>query len=272
MKKIQMLSIAAVGAAWLGGCSLFELDNKDLPAETLRGRVVDAATGEPVLTDQGGEGIRVRLTETSYKGNANPTHNPDFFCRPDGTFQNTKLFKGTYTVQLDGPFVPLYVEDASGTPQRDETRTIEISGVKEETFEVQPFLKVEWVEEPSVAGNILTAKIRVTRATPFEDCKAAMSPITGYADSWLNLESVMLYISYSPYVGYRERDARWTNEVTGANNALLGQVITIRSRSENPLPEGRTFFVRPAARVQYGREAGAIKNCYNYGETKIVLN
>ena len=50
-------------------CSLFQLDNYDAPEEILRGEVIDAETGERVLTDQGSEGIRVRLIETSWEGN-----------------------------------------------------------------------------------------------------------------------------------------------------------------------------------------------------------
>ena len=85
---IPVLAAAVIAAS---SCSLFQLDNAEGPKETIKGKVVDVETGEPVLTDQGSEGIRVRLTELSYGENA--THNPDFYCRPDGTFQNTKIFK-----------------------------------------------------------------------------------------------------------------------------------------------------------------------------------
>ena len=100
-------------------CSLFQLDNYDAPSETLRGEVVDVATGEPVLTDQGSEGIRVRLIETSWEGNVTPL---DFYCRPDGTFQNTKLFEADYNVRVDGPFLPIYLEDADGIPVVNQTK------------------------------------------------------------------------------------------------------------------------------------------------------
>ena len=52
--------VAAIAAA--SSCSLFQLDNYDEQSETIKGKVVDVATGEPVLTDQGSEGIRVRMT------------------------------------------------------------------------------------------------------------------------------------------------------------------------------------------------------------------
>ena len=53
----------------LTSCSMFEIDNYDEPAETIWGEVVDEATGKRVLTDQGSEGIRVRLTELSWGDN-----------------------------------------------------------------------------------------------------------------------------------------------------------------------------------------------------------
>src|SRR4051812_21700059 len=138
-------------------CSLFELDNYPAPAETLQGEVTDAATGDPVRTDQGSEGIRVRLTEVSWSDN--PTPNPDFFCMPDGTFQNTKVFKGKYNIRIDGPFIPLLREDERGVPIADETQTTDISGVTKVKFEVQPFLKVEWVGEPEVINGKIRAKV-----------------------------------------------------------------------------------------------------------------
>ena len=102
MKKLPIY-IQLFALFSLTSCSLFELDNYELPAETVQGQVVDVATGEPVLTDQGSEGIRVRLLETSWGDNATP--NPDFFCMPDGSFQHTKLFKGRYNIRIDGPFI-----------------------------------------------------------------------------------------------------------------------------------------------------------------------
>src|SRR5690606_3927413 len=139
MKNITYLLLFAL--ITLSSCSMFELDNYDLPSETLQGEVVDRETGEPVLTDQGGEGIRVRLTELSWGDNVSP--NPDFFCMPDGTFQNTKLFAGTYNVRIDGPFIPLIREDDRGVPLADETQTLDINGVSNVRFEVQPFLRLE---------------------------------------------------------------------------------------------------------------------------------
>ena len=160
MKKILFYALTAASAL-LCSCELFELDNYDGPGETIRGAVVDAATGNPVLTDQGSEGIRVRMTELSWGDNVE--HNPDFFCRPDGTFQNTKVFKGRYNVRVDGPFIPIVREDERGVPLADESKTLDIDGVTDVRFEVQPFLNVEFVGDPMVSNGRITARVRVTR-------------------------------------------------------------------------------------------------------------
>ncbi|MCG8308225.1 MAG: DUF3823 domain-containing protein [Cytophagales bacterium] len=246
-------------------CGLVELDNYDVPAETLQGEVVDMATGEPVLTDQGSEGIRVRLTELSWGENV--THNPDFYCMPDGTFQNTKLFKGTYNIRIDGPFIPLLREDDRGVPVADETQNLDIGGITNVRFEVQPFLKVEWVGEPTMENGKITAKVRVTRAVSEEDFQAKIEPMGGYSSSFLNVTDIQLFVSYSSSVGYRARDERWSNKIeySGSEfNSLLGETITIESNGT--IPSGRVVFIRAAARINYDTPKGSGIRRWNYNE------
>ena len=264
MKKI-MLFLALGSLLSLTSCSLFKLDNYDAPAETLQGEVVDVATGDPVLTDQGSEGIRVRLTELSYGDNVE--HNPDFYAKADGTFQNTKLFKGNYNIRIDGPFIPLYREDAAGTPLADETKTMDIKGVTKVRFEVQPFLKVEWVGQPTVSNGKITAHVKVTRAVSAEDFKAKVEPMGSYKDAYLNVTDLQLFVSYSSSVGYRARDERWSSELDYSGTAfekLMGQTITIKSNGT--IPSGRTVFVRAAARINYDTPKGSGTRRWNYNE------
>ena len=107
MNKIVLYSLLC-SLFLFSSCKMFEMDNYDEPAETVWGEVVDEATGKRVLTDQGSEGVRVRLTELSWGDNVQ--HNPDFYCMMDGTFQNTKVFKGEYNVRIDGPLFRWYVK------------------------------------------------------------------------------------------------------------------------------------------------------------------
>jgi len=269
MKKIAFYLLFC-GLFSFSSCSMFEIDNYDSPSETLKGEVVDVATGDPVLTDQGSEGIRVRLTEVSWGDNVTP--NPDFYCKPDGSFQNTKLFKATYNIRIDGPFIPLIREDANGVPLADETKTMEIKGVKNVKFEVQPFLKVEWVSEPTVSNGKITAKVRVTRGVSEADFQSKIEPMGNYSSSFLNVTDIQLFVSYSSTVGYRARDERWSNKIeyTGsAFNSLLGQTITIQSAGT--IPSGRTVFVRAASRINYDTPVGSGTRRWNYNEPMEVV-
>lgn len=263
MKKIALYLSCTLFL--FSSCSLFELDNYDEPQETIQGEIVDVATGERVLTDQGSEGIRVRLTELSWGENAQ--HNPDFYCMPDGTFQNTKIFKGTYNVRIDGPFIPLVREDSNGVPLADESKEVDIKGTTKVKFEVQPFLKIEWVGEPTISEGKVTAKVRVTRAVSEADFQSKIEPMGSYSSSLLNVTDIQLFVGYSSSMGYRARDTRWTNEITytgSSFNELLGETITITS--QGTIPSGRTVFVRAAARINYDTPAGSGTRRYNYNE------
>ena len=211
MKRYLLHTLACCASLALCSCELFEVDNYEAPGETLRGEVVDKATGNPVLTDQGSEGIRVRLTELSWGPNVQP--NPDFYCRPDGTFQNTKLFKGTYLIEVDGPFIPLIRETEEGIPLADESKEMEIKGVTEVRFEVEPFLNVEFVGDPMVSNGKITARVRVTRGVSEDIFREKIEPMGSYDDSFQNVTDIQLFVSYSSTVGYRARDERWSNKI-----------------------------------------------------------
>ncbi len=251
MKKIFYLLCIALPVFFLGSC---ELDNYDWPEETLKGKVVDAATGEPVLTDQGSEGTRIRLRELSWKGTIAPD-NLDFYCMKDGTFQNTKVFKGNYNVRADGAFIPLLRRNAAGDTIADETKTMDIKGVTEIEFRVQPFLKLEWVGQPTISNGQITATFKVTRAVSPADFRAKIEPMGGYNANFLNVTDVRLFVSQLPFVGYREWDNRYSNEINYSGSsfeALLGQPITIKTKGV--IPPGRTVFIRAAARINYATE------------------
>jgi hypothetical protein len=269
MKKIS-LYIVSFALLSLSSCGLFELDNKDEPSATLQGEVIDAESGAPVLTDQGSEGIRVRLLELSYGENVQP--NPDFFCKSDGTFQNTKLFGGTYNIRIDGPFIPLLREDDRGTPLADETQTKEISDLTKVTFEVQPFLNVEWVGEPQIINGKVRAQVRVTRGVSEDDFRAKIEPMGGYNSNFQDVTDIQLFVSYSSSVGYRARDERWSSKIEYAGSAfsgLLGETITIES--VGAIPSGRAVFVRAAARINYDTPKGSGTRRWNYNEARQVL-
>ena len=248
----------------MSSCTLFQLDNYDAPAETLYGSVVDKKTGEPVLTDQGTEGIRVRLIETSWEGNVTPL---DFYCRPDGSFQNTKLFEADYNVCVDGPFVPLVLETEGGTVVKNETANIHLKGKKELKFEVSPFLKVRIDGSPMVSGGKVTAKVVVERATTRAELASVMEPTGIWEDYMANVTDIQLFVSYSSTVGYRNRDNRWSSEIkySGSSfDAMEGHPVSIKSNGT--IPSGRKVFIRAAARINFDTPMGSGTRRWNYSE------
>ncbi|MDR1919850.1 MAG: DUF3823 domain-containing protein [Tannerellaceae bacterium] len=267
MKRIIAIVWSGLLLLSFNSCELFELDNYDEPAETIWGEVVDVATGERVLTDQGSEGTRIRLRELSWTETAVP-NNFDFQCMKEGIFQNTKVFEGYYNVRIDGAFVPLVRLNQQGDTIFDGSLYTDIKGVTKVKFEVQPFLKVEWIGEPVVSEGKITAQFKVTRALSPAEFKDKIEPMGGYNDNFLNVTDVRLFVSQVQYVGYREWDNRYSVERTfegDAFNVLLGEPVTITTNGV--IPSGRTVFIRAAARINYQTENIAR---HNYNEAKRV--
>ncbi len=259
MKKIFYLLICFTIFLPFVSC---DIDNYPEPQETIKGKVVDVATGEPVLTDQGSEGTRIRLRELSWKETPTPD-NFDFWCMKEGIFQNTKVFKGHYNVRIDGAFIPIVRRNSQGDTIADESKYIDIKGVTEVEFKVQPFLKLEWVGQPTVKDGKITATFVVNRAVSPADFKAKVEPMGNYNDNFLNVTDVRLFVSQVAYVGYREWDNRYSVE-RGFNGsdfeAQFGKPITITTNGV--IPNGRTVFIRAAARINYATE-GIRRHNYN---------
>lgn len=250
-------------------CSLFELDNYDGPEETIQGKIVDVETGEPVLTEQNANGIRVRLTELSWGDNVTP--NPDFYAMDNGNYRNTKIFKGHYNVTVDGPFIPIYREDADGNVLEDGTVETDIRGVTTVNFMVQPFLKVEIVGEPVVSGGKVTAQVRVTRATSEAEFRSKIEPMGSYKDSFLNVTDVRLFVGYSSTVNSANQYSSWSNYIEYGGDSFdeyLGKPVTISSKGT--LKAGRKLFIRAAARINFDTPVGSGVRRYNFSEVREI--
>ncbi len=254
MKLLFHSILCCLAIVFLNSCNKNEIDNYDEPQETIKGTVVDNATGEPVLTDQGSEGTRVRLNEVSWTG-TRVASNFDFFSMKEGIFQNTKVFKGRYNVRIDGAFIPLLRLSPRGDTLANETKVIDIQGVTEVEFKVQPFLKIEWVGKPTVSNGKITAVIKVTRAVSAADFKTKIQPMGTYSDDLLNVTDVRLFVGQVPFVGFREWDNRYSTQINYTGNSfevMLGQPVTITT--SGVIPAGRTVFIRGAARINYATE------------------
>lgn len=123
MKKL--IYTLFIGASIILMSSCMGIDNFDEPDCHFTGRIIDSTTGENILADQGE--CRVRIWEKSFS--LNPA-NQDIPVKQDGTFNNTKLFAGTYDVVPEGAWWPA------------DTIRIGIGRKAVEDFEVTPYLKL----------------------------------------------------------------------------------------------------------------------------------
>ena len=98
MKIFRKLSISVLILACLTSC---ELDNYEAPGSCIYGTIIDAETGEPIpLPVEGSTGAVISLMEVG----TGATLAHSFYAKQDGTFRNSMIFDGKYTVTADGPF------------------------------------------------------------------------------------------------------------------------------------------------------------------------
>ena len=249
MKKIIYLFIA--GLSILGGTSCQKFDNYDEPEETLQGAIIDKDTQQPFQTEVAENGVRMKLLEYSWSDNPTPYY---FYVKQDGTFTNTKIFKGNYNIEPQGAFVPLVITDSNGQVTSDESVTMDIKGTVTLNFEVDPFLRVESVGEPVINGNSISVQVKITRGTSNPDYQQ-------------DLSDVCLFINgSSPYVGNNNYDDRYDQHLTGDDvSDMIGKTVTLTTTGE--LPTGRTWYIRVGARID--KDIAGAKR-YNYTEVKEI--
>lgn len=205
-----------------------EKDNYDAPDATLKGQISDHH-GNPLQTAQGKGSMAIRIVETSFaNGDESVVVTPqDLNMYQDGSYVNTKLFGGTYTVV---PYQGAFYEDV-------EEMTVELKGGKTTIadFTVTPYLTLEWVKEPYIdSEGFLNASFKFTRNT--KDGFTTPEPL-----------DCMLYISRIEKCG-TESDSNYTPNATKITVADEGTEISLRSKIA--IKYSMTYWVRIGARVK----------------------
>lgn len=247
MKSIKHIVLSFLVLTIIASCG--EDDNYPAPAETFKGSIVDAETGEPFQTAMGGTGVRIKMMEYSWSATPTPYY---MYPMMDGQFNNNKIFKGEYGVTPEGAFVPLVEE------------RIQISGTVEKNYEVEPFLRIEWVGEPVVNGDgTATVQVKVTRGTTSPDYQQAL------AEAWL-------FVSETQYVGDFSYSPNYSTKLTGATLPALNGTVSITTGwpggigtgSQRIFPDySRKYFLRVAARIN--KQVNST-NVYNYSTVKEI--
>lgn len=242
MKSI-LYSLSGLALVFLFSCT--DIDNYDEPNAEMSGKVVDHATGGNFITGQGE--FNIRIWEKSWSDNPTPQDIP---VKQDGTFNDTKLFSGTYDVQpYGGPFWP--VDPQSG---------VKLLGSLEMNFEVTPYLQITDLTQELVGTNLkLTCKLK--------------APITQNLPRVLEVRP---FVSLTQFCGAGSRideynDDKYRKEVNtnwwdGVGDMTTGIGYETYVLPDLPLKSGRTFYVRVGARVEDTYRQ------YNYSEIiKVVV-
>ncbi|MDR3095100.1 MAG: DUF3823 domain-containing protein [Bacteroidales bacterium] len=134
------------------GC---EIDNYDEADGIITGTVMDVTTGEGLVTEQP-NGFLIYCREDSWTA-SEEKRGQDFWGKADGTFRNTRIFKGSYSVYpKDGPF---HTADIDTIP-------VEIRSGKEAKvdFEVTPYCSFSEViiQQSSTNSAAIVVSFKVT--------------------------------------------------------------------------------------------------------------
>lgn len=240
MKRIILYAIIPVGIA-LGAVSCMDIDNFDAPDAKISGNLIDKTTGKNMLVDQGD--THIRIWERSYSLNPNPQ---DLAVKMDGTYTNTKLFKGTYDmIPYDGAYWPC-----------DTTYDVKIgSKGAVQDFEVTPYLHVvDFKTELEGLNLTLSCRLQapvteglpqVVEIRPF----LSLNHFCGYAD----------HLSYYYTNTYRISIRKLWNKIGDEDgNGYETYSVTV------PVKSGYTYWCRMGVQVN-----NTFKN-WNYSEIEQI--
>ena len=229
MKKLIYSLLTGVIAFCITSC--MEIDNFDAPDAHLTCRLIDATTGENFITDH--IDSDVRIWEMSYSTDPSPQDIP---VKSDATYNNTKLFAGTYNVlPYNGPYWPA-----------DTAYNVQIGGgkVAVQDFTVTPYLKILEFKTDLV-GDTLTMSCRL------------QAPLTGRAGIALpQVLEIRPFLSLTQYCGnankidfygndYRINLRRTWEQLDADGDGISDATYTIKV----PVKEGYTYNVRMGANV-----------------------
>lgn len=262
MKKIWILFL---GVTLMSLPSCFELDNWDAPDCTFHGTVYDSYTGKPILSSQ--NDWQFRIWERSWTGHVGGavTHQ-ELRIKQDGTYQNTKLFAGTYDMlPYNGPYWPV-----------DTLKNVVLKGKTEQNFTVTPYVQIvdfTCTFDPTTPTPHLIFKCKV-KAPIFEKDGVAL-PNLYWVKAFIS-RTIWCGQGENSYIGeYLDADCRkqpnqpWdkviSEQITGTTNRGNG-VDTSGEFYIGPLPvkSGYTYWVRMGAAVNDTHRK------YNYSEILVI--
>jgi len=232
MKRHFDIKIIALTCFLFMIVSCSKIDNYDEPKETLKGQIIDKNTGNPLQTST--YDCMIKLEETSWSDTPTPLK---FTTKPDGTFMNSKVFQGTYTITpVDGPFFPI------------EGKSMEIKGTTTVDFEVVPYLNVSIVNLTQ-SGTSATVEFKITSST----------------DAY-KITDAQVFVATTPFVGDGTSLVEYKKSFNFRSIANTNVYSVTHTSKIDNLKSKRTYYIRVGARVD-----DPISKRYNYSEYQQVV-
>ena len=241
MKKITYI---VLGMTLLGFSSCFKKDNWAEPEARIYGNVIDFYTKKPLLTSQNDWSIRI--WERSWT-ESTPI-NQNIPIKQDGSYNNSKLFAGTYDML---PFGGAF------WPTTDTVKNVAFSANSAaQDFVVTPYLQVVDLTTTLSGTNLtLTCRLKAPKRVGLP-----------------NMVEVKPYLSLTEFVGESNyiNIGEYNNRRIQINKSWIdenGDVETSKLYTIGPLPvkSGYTYNVRVGANVNDANRK------YNYSEIKEVV-
>ena len=271
MKKILFLLL---GITLLSLSSCFKLDNWAAPDCTFHGTVYNEYTGEPILASQ--NDWQIRIWERTWKGHeGGAVTQQELRIKQDGTYQNTKLFAGTYDMlPYNGSFWPV-----------DTVRNIVLNKQTEQNFTVAPYVRIVdfaqvafWDGDKSRYNLMLRFKVQVPtdaggnvvlskngKALPLLNEVRPFISLTTFCGAGEN--SYLNFPEYTSDLTLRNPDKTWEQIFSesfkiGQTDIPAGNGLDTSGNFQIILPvkANYTYYVRVGARVKDAYEK------WNYSE------
>lgn len=211
MKQMKFFNYSILSILFCLTFTACEIDNYDAPDCTIEGTLYDQSN-QPFQVNQGAGIIRMR--ETSWaKDSTTYTANQTLKVQQDGTYRDTKIFKGTYRLlPYAGAFFPY---DDANQDGDDAGELVDIKNTAKQDFTVVPYLTLEWVQKPTVdADGYLNCSIKFTR-----------NQKPGY--DMPDLREALLHVSR--VVNADASDAELFTKATTITNSMEGTEIQFRT-------------------------------------------
>jgi len=240
MKKLLYLMI---GAAMLCLASCMEIDNWEPPSARFYGNVIDELTGQNIVVDQ--NDFSIRIWEKTWTESV-PQYQ-SLSVKADGSYNNTKLFPGTYDMlPYGGPF----------WPSSDTVKGVVLNNSTQQDFTVTPYLQViNFTATLTDTDLTMTCQIKAPRISGLPN----IFEIKGF----LSLTTFCGANNYINIPDYNKRriiiNKSWAAEV-GA-----GDTSGVYTLGPYPLKSGYTYHVRIGVAVNDANRK------YNYSPIEKIV-